>query len=90
MTKREAISIGIGRLMHGDSVNSVSDFLSLEFELYAKQQAIAFTKHYLQSAIKDNRGIATDAGPNDRLEARYDYFIETQFIEQQNKDNGSI
>lgn len=47
---------------------------------YAKQQAIAFTKHYLQSAVKDNMGIATDAGPNDRLSERYD-----KFIEQQNK-----
>lgn len=83
MTKQEAISIAIDRFMHGDSVNAVGDYLSLEFELYAKQQAIEFAKYYLNTAIKPNRTTSVDAGPNDRLEDRYN-----QFIEQQNKDNG--
>jgi hypothetical protein len=56
---------------------------------YAKQQAVAFAIHYAEAHVNwlinqrkypDPSIIATD-----RMDVRYDHFIENQFIEQQNK-----
>lgn len=51
---------------------------------YTKQQAIAFATHYAKGALTWRHTKAADVAA-DRMEERYAYFIENQFIEQQNK-----
>lgn len=55
---------------------------STKIDEFTKQQSIAFAIHYAKSAIQ-NGYVKPSAVENDRMEERYN-----QFIEQQNKDNG--
>jgi hypothetical protein len=75
MTKEEAISIAINRIMMGDAVNDVGDFLSKEMDKYAIRERIEVIEWVRKQPISIFDSTSQQ--------------IDNQFIEQQNKGNES-
>ena len=77
------------RIKSTDGPDEIGDYMSDAMTIWARQQAVAFAIHYAEAHVNwlinqrkypDPSIIATD-----RMDVRYDHFIENQFIEQQNK-----
>lgn len=69
MTKEEILD-----KLQKENPHSIPVFKAMDE--YAKQQAIAFAIHYAKGAIMN--GVHEDDVANDRMDVRYDHFIESQ------------